>query len=141
MPKKRQIPQQKPKLPILVKIIAVLLILFALQILILVFVSLYMHFFGGYSIPENVNRAFAFDLIKYFVISLLLISVAIFLWKRKKIARILAIIALLLISILNLKAEIFNTDSPAIHILIIYSFFLLAALYLLFSMKVREAFN
>jgi len=139
MPKKRQTLNQKPKSPLLVKIIAVLLILFALQILILVFVSLSLHFFAGYPIPQNVN--WALNLLYLFVVSVVIILVAIGLFKRNKIARILAIIVLFLISILNLKAEIFNTDSPTTHILIIYSLFLLAALYLIFSRKVKKAFG
>ena len=129
----------KHKLPIIVKIIAVLLILFALQVLGLVSVSLYLHLFAGYPIPQNVN--WAGQLLYLSLISIILIITAIYLFKRNKIARFLAIIALFLISILNLKAEIFNTDFPATHILIIYSLFLLAALYLLFSRKVKKAFS
>lgn len=139
MPKKRQTPKQKPKNPLLVKIITVLLILFALQVLILVFVSLYIHFIAGYPIPENVN--WALNLLFLFAVSVIIIIIAINLFRRKNYARILAIIALFLISILNLRVEIFNTDSPAIHILIIYFLFLLAALYLLFSRKVKRAFS
>jgi hypothetical protein len=139
MPKKSQNSKNKPKSPILVKIIAVVLILFALQILILVFVSLYLHFFQGNPIPPNVN--WAGNLIYLFAVSLASILVAIGLFFRKQLARYLAIIALFLISILNLRAEIINTDSPAIQILIIYSILLLAAFYLLFSKKVKRAFG
>ena len=129
----------KPKIPLLVKIISVILIIFALQILGLVFVSLFIYFFQGNPLPENAS--WILNLIFLFAVSLALILIAIGLFRRNKIARILAIIALFLISILNLKAELFNTDSPAIHILIIYSLFLLAALYLLFSRKVKRAFS
>ena len=137
MPKKRYI--IKTRTPLLVKIIAVLLIIFALQVLGLVSVSLYLHFFGGYPIPQNVN--WTANLLFLSLVSLILILSAVYLFKRNNYARILAIIALFLISILNLEAEIFNTESPAIHVLIIYSLFLLAAVYLLFSRKVKKAFS
>lgn len=129
----------KIKIPLLVKVIAILLIIFSIQILGLVFVSLYLHFFGGYPIPQNVS--WGANLLFLFIVSVLIIGIAIGLFKRKNYARILAVISLFLISILNLKAELFNTDSPAIPILIIYSLFFLLALYLLFSKKVRESFR
>lgn len=136
MPKRKS---SRIKLPIPVIIIAILLLLFAVQVLIIVFASVYAHFFTGYPIPQNAS--WLADIIQFFLISALVIFIAIALLKRKNYARILAIIALFVISILNLRAEIFIADSISIPSLIFNILFLLAALYLIFDKKVRRVFK
>ena len=132
-------PKPKQKLPLLVIIISILLILLALQILSLVSVSLYFYFFSSYPKPENVP--WLADIIKFSAISVFIIITAILLLKRKNYARILSIIILFILSIWNIKAEIsvFNNYSPLR--LIPWVLFLLSALYLLFSRKVKKVFS
>ena len=132
--------KQKPKLSFLiVKIIAILLILFSVQILMLVFTSLYMHFFAGHPIPQNVH--WTADLIFYFVISVSVITIAIGLFLKKKIARIFAVICLFIVSILNLKAEFFSFEFPQSFMrLFIWGLYFIGALYLLFNKKLKRIF-
>ena len=137
---KKEEQKTKKKLPILVIISAVLLYLFAAQLLFLVFVSLGMHLFWGYDIPENVN--WALDLIFYFLVAAIIIIIVTLLCKRNKIARILSIIALFIMSILNLRAEFFAFDYPPSFMrLAIWGLYFLSAFYLLFSRKVKQAFS
>ena len=139
MPKHNKKTRLKTKLPFLAKIIAVLLLSFPVMLLGMVFTSLYLHFFGGYPIPQDV--AWARDLVFLFIISIAIIFIAVQLFRRKNYARILAIIAFFIISILNLRAEIFIADSPSISSLFFNILFFLSALYLIFSKKVRRAFS
>lgn len=130
---------KKLKFPILAKIIAIFLMSFPLMLLIMVFTSLYLHFFGGYPIPQNVH--WVANILFLFVVSVIIMVIAIQLFRGKNYARILAIICLLIISILNLRAEFFIADSPSIQSLIFNILFFLSAIYLIFSRKVRKVFS
>jgi|GEM_PF-2139786 len=138
MPKTNK--KSKLKLPILVRIIAVFMILLAISLLGMVLTSLYLHFFGGYPIPQNV--AWAANLLFLFIVSVLIIMIAIGLFFRKNYARILAVITLFIIAILNLRAEILVFSFPqSLMSLMIYTLFFLSGLYLLFSKRIRKVFS
>ena len=130
----------KPKLPVLAKIIAALMLILALQVLILIFASLFLFFFSSYEKPELAK--FWLNVSFQLAISIIIILVAIYLFKRKKIARVLAIIILFSVSVLNLVAEISVFEFPSsLFPLFIWSLYLLSAFYLLLSRNVKRAFG
>lgn len=123
---------------IISKIIAIILMIFPIMILGLVFTSLYLHFISGYPIPKDVG--WSLNLAFNSIISLILIIISVQLFRRKSYARILASIAFFIISVLNIRAELFLADSPSIPSLIFNSLFFICGLYLLFSKNMRKIF-
>jgi hypothetical protein len=130
---------KKLRISLPVKVIAIILMTFPLMILGMIFTSLYIHFIRGYPIPQNVS--WALDLLFQFVISVIIMVIAIQLFRGKNYARILTAICLFIISILNLRAELFIADSPSIFGLIFNFLFFLSALYLIFNKKVKRTFS
>lgn len=118
----------RSKKSLIIRIIAVLLMTFPIMLLGMVSVSLYLHFFTGYPIPEDV--AWALNLLLLSAIAFFILFIAVQLFRGKNYAKILGAAAFIIIAIWNLKAEIFNTEHsfPSIVFNTIYLF---AGIYLI----------